>query len=83
MSNLVKAVWMFVILPLLLAFTQVCFGALLGWSIGLVFGDAILNVLNKMGVYDVSMWQIGAFLGFVSSFFTNLITYNDKRKIKA
>ena len=82
-QSVVKAVWMFVIIPLCLMVANVFVGALSGWFIGLFFGNAILNVLDKIGVCDVSMWQLGAFIGFVSSFFKHLITFNDKRKSKA
>ena len=81
-TNIIKAVWMFYIIPLLLMVLQTLLGALFGWGVGLIFGKTILNILEQIGIYGVSMWQVGAFLGFVSAYFKTLITFNDKRKSK-
>lgn len=44
-------------------------GALVGWTVGLLFSDTVLGILKQIGIENVSMWQVGLFLGFVSSFF--------------
>lgn len=44
-------------------------GAVVGWSVGLLFGETILGIFAAMGITGFKMWQIGAFLGFVSGFF--------------
>lgn len=44
-------------------------GAVTGWCVGLLFGDAILGVLSQLGIHYVSVAQLGAFLGFVAPFF--------------
>jgi membrane protein DedA with SNARE-associated domain len=44
------------------------FGAISAWFIGLFFGDTILHVLGQFGVHDVTMWQLGAFFGFLSGY---------------
>lgn len=47
------------------------FGAIAGWIVGLVFTDTILGTLSRFGVdiVDLTMWQLGATLGFVGGFF--------------
>lgn len=47
-------------------------GALVGGLVGLVFSDPILGMLSSVGIENVSMWQFGAFLGFVRGFFTSV-----------
>ena len=47
----------------------VLFGALGGWIVGLFFSETILGFLSGFGVNNLEMWQVGASLGFVSSFF--------------
>ena len=44
-------------------------GAFSGWFVGLFFEETILGILSSLGVSGFSMWQIGAFLGFVGGFF--------------
>ncbi len=43
-------------------------GAGVGWLVGLFFSDSILGVANAMGIHGITMWQFGAFMGFVGSF---------------
>lgn len=74
--------WMFVGAPFVLALLNVFVGAFLGWFVGLFFGDAILGIFAQIGISGFSMWQIGAFLGFVCGFFRKLITFNDFRNNK-
>lgn len=49
-------------------------GALAGYIVGLVFGDTILGILGQMGLHGITMWQLGAFLGFVGGFFKTSVT---------
>lgn len=46
-------------------------GAIAGWIIGLFFSNTILSTLARFGVdvVDLRMWQLGATLAFVGSFF--------------
>lgn len=44
------------------------FGALAGHIVGWFFSDTILGVLAKMGLHDVTMWQVGACCGFFGGF---------------
>ena len=47
------------------------FGGIAGWIVGLFFTDTIMGTLNRIGVdtMGLTMWQLGATLGFVSGFF--------------
>lgn len=43
-------------------------GLIVGAIVGLFFEQTILGIAAQLGVKDVSMWQLGAFLGFVGGF---------------
>ena len=47
------------------------FGGVAGWIVGLFFTDTIMTTLSRIGVdtLNMTMWQLGATLGFVSGFF--------------
>ena len=47
------------------------FGGIAGWIVGLFFTDTIMTTLARFGidVSGMSMWQLGATLGFISGFF--------------
>ena len=57
-------------------------GALFGWIIGWFIGSTVLEILAQLGITGFSMWQIGAFLGFVGSFFGSTLNFNDFRSFK-
>lgn len=61
MTFAVAGVFWFIILGTLV-------GALAGWTVGLVFGDTILGILGQVGIHNVTMFQFGAFMGFVGGF---------------
>lgn len=48
-------------------------GALSGLIVGIFFSAPILSVLSAMGVEGITMWQLGAFLGFVGGFFKAVV----------
>ena len=52
-------------------------GGFSGWVVGLFFGDTFLGIFKQIGIENVTMFQIGAFLGFIASFF-NPIVENEK-----
>lgn len=58
----------------LLAIIGTLFGAITGWLVGLVFDDSILGTLSALHIYGLTMWQFGAFLGFVGGFFRSVAT---------
>lgn len=51
-------------------------GALSGWIVGLVFENSIFAVLEAFGVdtTGLALWQIGATLAFIGTFFTIVLT---------
>lgn len=63
----IGGVFVFVILGTL-------FGAVAGWIVGLFFGDTILGILAQLGVRNITMFQLGAFLGFVGGFLKTKVT---------
>lgn len=58
----------------------VLFGAFSGWVVGIFFHDTIIGFLTRAG-FDVTgfaLWQIGASLGFIGSFFRGATTSTSK-----
>lgn len=49
-------------------------GSLIGWVVGLLFEEAITSTLGALG--NLSMWKLGATLGFISGFFRVKVTLN-------
>ena len=60
-----------VMLIILMVILGTFFGGVAGWIVGLFFTDTIMQTLNRIGVdtMGMTMWQLGATLGFVSGFF--------------
>ena len=60
-----------VLIVTVLAILGTFFGGVAGWIVGLFFTDTIMNTLNRIGVdtLGMTMWQLGATLGFISGFF--------------
>jgi len=53
-------------------------GALSGLIVGVFFSTPILHTLSAFGVDGVTMWQLGATLGFVGGFFKAVVAKGDK-----
>lgn len=53
-------------------------GAVAGWIVGLFFGETILGILAQMGIHSITMWQFGAFMGFVGSFLKTKVACESK-----
>jgi len=53
-------------------------GALSGLIVGIFFSTPILHTLSAFGVDGVTMWQLGATLGFVGAFFKAVVAKGDK-----
>lgn len=64
----IGALFLFILTGLFVVPFSTLIGAICGWSVGLVFGGIILDVFDKLGLHDVTMWQMGAFLGFSGGF---------------
>lgn len=60
-----------VMLTIVMVILGTFFGSVAGWIVGLFFTDTIMQTLNRIGVdtMGMTMWQLGATLGFVSGFF--------------
>lgn len=54
-------------------------GTFIGWVVGWFFGKTILGILAAIGISGFKMWQIGAFLGFVSGFFRTSVSFNRRK----
>ena len=52
----------------------VLIGAVSAWIIGLFFGKTILAIFAAIGIKGFTMWELGAFLGFVAGFFRSNVT---------
>lgn len=77
MDKFLTAIGAIVLVPLLLfvaCLVGTIFGAIGGWVVGIFFSETILGILAQLGVSGVSMWQLGAFLGFVGSFFRTRVS---------
>ena len=61
----------FVVFIILLVILGTLLGGIAGWIVGFFFADIIMDTLNRFGVDTMSMtmWQLGATLGFISGFF--------------
>lgn len=60
-----------VLLVIIVVILGTLMGGVAGWIVGLFFTDTIMNTLNRIGVdtMGMTMWQLGATLGFISGFF--------------
>lgn len=56
------------------------FGAFAGWIVGLVFEDAIMGFLARIWVKveGLTMWQLGAALGFIGGYLKTTVHENRK-----
>ena len=61
----------FVLLVIVAVILGTFFGGVAGWIVGLFFTDTIMQTLSRIGVdtMGMTMWQLGATLGFISGFF--------------
>jgi len=71
--------WLWVLVT---KFVYVLIGVVFGWVTGWFFGGIILSILADIGITGYEMWQIGAFLGFVGSFFGSTTNFNNTIKQK-
>ena len=55
-------------------------GGIAGWVVGLFFSDTILGILAQLGVKGISMFQFGAFMGFVGGFLKTKVTTTVKNE---
>lgn len=70
-SLIYKTVFSIFLLIFLSPIIGVFTGALAGYLVGLVFTDSVMHSLNAFGVdtNNLTMWQLGAMLGFIGGFF--------------
>lgn len=58
-------------------------GAISGWIVGLFFGDTIIGILGQIGIHHVTMFQVGAFVGFIGGFFRAHVSLRDGPRLLA
>lgn len=66
-------IFFFVILGTLL-------GGVAGWVVGLFFSETILGIASQLGIKNVTMFQLGAFLGFTGGFLKTKVTATVEEK---
>lgn len=49
-------------------------GGVAGWIVGFFFGDIILGIAAQIGIKNITMFQLGCFLGFVGGFLKTKVT---------
>ena len=52
-------------------------GGISGWIVGWFFGDTILGILAQIGISNVSMFQVGA---FIASFFSKSLKIKNENE---
>jgi len=72
-NSAVSVIWVIIAGLVLIFFAPVIgvlIGAFSGWVVGLFFAETIMTTLAGFGFSaSVSMWQLGATLGFIGGFF--------------
>lgn len=53
-------------------------GGISAWLVGLFFEKTILGVLATLGIKGLTMFQVGAFLGFIAGFFRPAVNVKSK-----
>lgn len=80
MGKLIETVGAVILTALLMLFVlpivNTLVGAFIGLVVGLFFENAIFSFLSALGVstMSLSMWQVGAALGFIGSFFRAIVS---------
>jgi hypothetical protein len=71
MEKFLAVVGLGIILAFIVPIVFVFCGALSGWVVGLMFTPEIMGFLSRLGMNTdgLTMWQVGAGLGFIGSFF--------------
>lgn len=49
-------------------------GGFIGYVVGWFFANPILGIFEQMGIHGWTMFEIGAFLGFVGGFFRTYVS---------
>ena len=59
----------------LVAIASTLIGAFIGWVVSLTpLGSGVMKIWTKLTGIDCELWELGAFLGFVSGFFKSIIS---------
>ena len=64
-----RNLFLFVITYVIYSMGVTLLGLCIGWIVGLFLGKTILEILACIGIKGFKMWQVGAILGFLASFF--------------
>lgn len=74
MNNAITGISVIILAAIVLVFGVILttlMGGIVGWIVGWFFSETILITLNRFGVntFDMTMWQLGATIGFIAGFF--------------
>jgi len=57
------------------AIAATAIGAFVGWVVGMTpLGQAVIKIWMNLTEIECELWELGAFLGFVSGFFKSIIS---------
>jgi len=63
----------------LLALASTLLGAFTGWLVGLTpLGTGVMKIWLGITGIECDLWELGAFLGFISGFFRSILKFGDK-----
>ena len=63
----------------LLALASTLLGAFTGWLVGLTpLGAGVMKIWVGLTGIECDLWELGAFLGFISGFFRSILNFGDK-----
>ncbi|RLI02479.1 hypothetical protein DRO30_02600 [Candidatus Bathyarchaeota archaeon] len=63
----------------LLALASTLIGAFTGWLVGLTpLGTGVMKIWVGLTGIECDLWELGAFLGFISGFFRSILKFEDK-----
>lgn len=81
-SNFIGGAILFVAAIFFAVILGTAFGALAGWVVGIFFSETILGILGQLGIHNITMWQFGAFMGFIGGYMKTKVSSSEFKKSK-